>query len=288
MQMDSITPPPQPRSTAKRKRSGKAREEAKAAIAAAHAAAEAAATIPQEEEQDGKGRGVKRKREDGDEPACFRKRGGRAGEWRCGVGRCVRVEGGKLKAGVKKAKMTTSAAEVVKGAAGRAKPLPTDGTTKSTRKEGKVGKAVVGEDEEDDLAAHNAAADAAGWDSGSVGGLSDDEDDDDMDDSDADSDVVREEDYMSTSPGPSTSTAAAAPGKKDKESKNNGSASLFLPTFVSGFKMGDYDSDPDDDEKRDKKNGKGVVNNPSLRLSVAGFLWLLWCFLWPSTSSYSV
>ena len=170
------------------------------------------------------------------------------------VGWCVGVEGGKLKAGVKKAKMTTSAAEVVKGAAGRAKPLSTDGATKSARKERKEAKAVLGENEEDDLAAQNAAADAAGWESGSVGGLSDDEIDD-MDDSDADSDVVREEDYMSTSPGPSTS--AAAPGKKGKESKNNGSASLFLPSLASGFTMGDYDSDPDEDEKRDKKSGKG-------------------------------
>lgn len=171
------------------------------------------------------------------------------------VGWSVGVEGGKLKAGVKKARTTTSAVEVVKGAAGRAKPLSTDGAAKSARKERKEAKAVLGEDEEDDLAAQNAAADAAGWESGSVGGLSDDEAED-MDDSDADSDVVREEDYMSTSPGPSTS-AAAAPGKKGKESKNNGSASLFLPTLASGFTMGDYDSDPDEDEKRDKKSGKG-------------------------------
>ncbi|KAJ9092192.1 hypothetical protein QFC21_006938 [Naganishia friedmannii] len=169
------------------------------------------------------------------------------------VGWCVGVEGGKLKAGVKRAKPTPQ--EDARKGGKHSVPSASksaDGSGKFGRKERM--EFVLGE--EDDLAAQNAAADAAGWESGSVDDVSGEEDgdlsDDDMDDSDADSDVVRQDDYTSASSGPS-----APSGKKSKETKNNGSASLFLPTLASGFTMGDYDSDPDEDDRRDKKSGKG-------------------------------
>ncbi|KAJ9111615.1 hypothetical protein QFC22_006488 [Naganishia vaughanmartiniae] len=162
------------------------------------------------------------------------------------VGWCVGVEGGKLKAGVKRARPTTPP-DVMSKAAGKQHSV-TNASGKSARKERK--EVVLGDD--DDLAAQNAAADAAGWESGSVDDFSGDDSDNDEDDDMDDSDVVREEDYGSSSPGP----LAAAPGKKPTQ-KNTGSGSLFLPTLASGFTMGDYDSDPDEDERRDKKSGKG-------------------------------
>lgn len=172
---------------------------------------------------------------------------------------CAGVEGGKLKAGGsagggKRVKTTQEDVDVVVRKGKQVGGDALGGAGRKERKEKLVVPGRVDVEEEDDLAAQNAAADAAGWESGSVDGFSDD-DDEDMDDSDGDSDVIREEDYASVSPGPSNSAPKGTKGKE--KPMTTGSSSLFLPTLSSGFTMGDYDSDPDEDERRDKKSGKG-------------------------------
>lgn len=169
---------------------------------------------------------------------------------------CIGVEGGKLKSGKAKGKVelpkkkeeaTTSIRK--NGAAPRvdAKQAP----IKTNRLE---------QDEDDDLAAQDAAADAAGWESGSVG--SDGDDDGSGDESDANHDLLgsdsdSDDDKPALKRPRTLESSFSPPPAKGSSKKADGSGSLFLPTLASGFTMGSYDSDPDEDEKRDKKSGKG-------------------------------
>lgn len=163
---------------------------------------------------------------------------------------CIGVEGGKLKSRKGKGK------EVKKA---------TEAASTSLRKDEKVSReqvrqpsaAAVQADEEDDLAAQDAAADAAGWESGSVGG----DDAESGDESDSEDDVLgsdSDEDDKPPAKRPRTlESSFSPPPLKPTSKKADGSGSMFLPTLASGFTMGSYDSDPDEDEKRDKKSGKG-------------------------------
>lgn len=163
---------------------------------------------------------------------------------------CIGLEGGKLKTQPSKGK--------VKGVEKKST------VTEARRMEPKMKVApkvsVAGAEEEDDLAAQDAAADAAGWESGSVNSHGDDDDDADRDPlSDAES---SDSDAISFSEPPakrSRTLASSLSPPPPKATKNGpaGSSSLFLPTLASGFTMGSYDSDPDEDERRDKKSGKG-------------------------------
>jgi hypothetical protein len=169
---------------------------------------------------------------------------------------CIGVEGGKLKSGKAKGKSdpkqgkemarTTLSRKEEQSSRTEAKPP----TTTAVRQV---------DDEEDDLAAQDAAADAAGWESGSVGS---DGDDDSGDESDANHDLLgSDSDSDDNKPAlkrPRTlESSFSPPPAKGSNKKADGSGSLFLPTLASGFTMGSYDSDPDEDEKRDKKSGKG-------------------------------
>lgn len=132
----------------------------------------------------------------------------------------------------------------------------------------------------------DAAADAAGWESGSLGGEddgdeeedSDAEDESDEEEEEDDEDVaierVTEDDphppqkrQRQISPPPAeppvptaSSTTKTAKEKPEPQAARPSTAvitsSLFLPSLKSGFTMGDYDSDPEEDERRDKKTGK--------------------------------
>lgn len=162
---------------------------------------------------------------------------------------CIGLEGGKLKTQPSK---------------GKVKGVETKSTVPQSRRmepQVKVApkESAAGAEEEDDLAAQDAAADAAGWESGSVNSDGDDDDADRYPLSDAessDSDAISLSEPPAKRPRTLASSVSPPPPKATKKGPA-GSSSLFLPTLASGFTMGSYDSDPDEDERRDKKSGKG-------------------------------
>lgn len=156
---------------------------------------------------------------------------------------CIGLEGGKL--GTRRV--------------GRGKVPATTATTTATSRRSEKPNTTASkqhvtavDDAHEDLAAQDAAADAAGWESGSVNSdddeedryplMSESEDEDEADGTDAERPTKRTRLAISSPP----------PAKKPA-----GGSSLFLPTLASGFTMGGYDSDPDEDDRRDKKSGKG-------------------------------
>lgn len=109
-----------------------------------------------------------------------------------------------------------------------------------------------------------AAADAAGWESGSVRGGSDDESDDDDDDDDEDGDdsddsgaILSDQEDI---PPPPSKKAKLAPPPAPKPGVPVKS-SMFLPSLAVGYTAGgsDDDFDPSDDERRASKSGRGVA-----------------------------
>lgn len=174
---------------------------------------------------------------------------------------CIGLDGGKLKTQARKDKGGKGAEK-----AGKAEKASTK--TESRRVDPKPkpdSKAMT--DEVDDLAAQDAAADAAGWESGSVNSDDGDEDDDryplmsDDEFSDDDSDAISTSAPPAKRPRTIASSISPPPQSKGTAKSSSkaaaGSSSLFLPTLASGFTMGSYDSDPDEDDRRDKKAGKG-------------------------------
>lgn len=124
------------------------------------------------------------------------------------------------------------------------------------------------------------AADAAGWESGSVGGDEDDADSDE-DASDAESDgsgAVDWDQFETDEAGetredapvqpaaatPKLPTKTRAKEVNEKSSKQAPQASItssmFLPSLNVGYTMGDYDSDPEEDDRRDNKK-QGLMAN---------------------------
>ncbi|GHJ89591.1 hypothetical protein NliqN6_5993 [Naganishia liquefaciens] len=162
---------------------------------------------------------------------------------------CIGLEGGKLKTQASKTKAKVA----------EKKPAATESRRSELKPKPITPKEMAADAEDvDDLAAQDAAADAAGWESGSIN--SDGAEDENryplMSDAESsDSDAVS----FSEPPAKRTRTLASSISPPPKASKKGpaGSSSLFLPTLASGFTMGSYDSDPDEDERRDKKSGKG-------------------------------
>jgi hypothetical protein len=164
---------------------------------------------------------------------------------------CIGVEGGKLKTGKSKGK-----AEVARGkqetagtGSSRIEKVPRE----SVKPQPKT--AVRDAEDEEDLALQDAAADAAGWESGSVGDDAASDDESDSEDGLLASD--EDEDRPPLKRPRTLDSSFSPPPLKASSKKADGSGSMFLPTLASGFTMGSYDSDPDEDEKRDKKSGKG-------------------------------
>ncbi|KAJ9107240.1 hypothetical protein QFC20_003775 [Naganishia adeliensis] len=169
------------------------------------------------------------------------------------VGWCIGLEGGKLKTGKGKGKVDLKKEKEMQSTSSR-KEKPARDESKQPRTTNTIRK----DEEDDDLVAQDAAADAAGWESGSVG--SDDEDDcvaDEDSDSNHGLGSDSDEDDKPAVKRPRTLESSFSPPPAKNSKKADGSGSLFLPTLASGFTMGSYDSDPDEDEKRDKKSGKG-------------------------------
>jgi hypothetical protein len=175
---------------------------------------------------------------------------------------CIGLDGGKLKTQATKAKVGKGAEK-----AGKAEKGSTQTESRRTDPKPKPDSKPT-TDEVDDLAAQDAAADAAGWESGSVGSDGDgDQDRYPLMSSDDDDSADEDSDAMSTSAPPAkrarTLASSISPPPKPKGTAKSsskaaaGSSSLFLPTLASGFTMGSYDSDPDEDDRRDKKAGKG-------------------------------
>lgn len=167
------------------------------------------------------------------------------------VGWCIGLEGGKLKTQASKSKpgkAVEKGSTKIERERTESKPEPT------------AVKPTAGADEVDDLAAQDAAADAAGWESGSVNSDGGDDEDryplmSDGESPDDDSDAIS----VSEPPAkrPRTLASSVSPPPRPSKKGPAGSSSLFLPTLASGFTMGSYDSDPDEDDRRDKKAGKG-------------------------------
>jgi hypothetical protein len=173
---------------------------------------------------------------------------------------CIGLDGGKLKTQATKAKVGKGAEK-----AGKAEKGSTQTESRRTDPKPKPDSKPT-TDEVDDLAAQDAAADAAGWESGSVGSDGDgDQDRYPLMSSDDDDSADEDSDAMSTSAPPAKrartlASSISPPPKGTAKSSSKaaaGSSSLFLPTLASGFTMGSYDSDPDEDDRRDKKAGKG-------------------------------
>lgn len=169
------------------------------------------------------------------------------------VGWCIGLEGGKLKTGKGKGKVDLKKEKEMQSTSSR-KEKPARDESKQPRTTNTIRK----DEEDDDLLAQDAAADAAGWESGSVGS---DVEDDRVADEDSDSNnglgSDSDEDDKPAIKRPRTLESSYSPPPAKNSKKADGSGSLFLPTLASGFTMGSYDSDPDEDEKRDKKSGKG-------------------------------
>lgn len=127
---------------------------------------------------------------------------------------------------------------------------------------------VQGLDSDDEVVMENKAADAAGWESGSVGG--DDESDDEAGagwesgseaavniappssaGSDSESDAPAAPPKKKTKAAPAPAPAPAKKDKKKSKDKDDGSSSMFLPSLAAGFTPGDGDSDPDMDYDED-------------------------------------
>ncbi|WVQ94448.1 hypothetical protein IAU59_001527 [Kwoniella sp. CBS 9459] len=126
-----------------------------------------------------------------------------------------------------------------------------------------------GSDEEDDedrgAGLHeDLAADAAGWESGSIGGndLDDISDDEAGSDSDAiDIPPTKKSKSLPTAASSSASSSKQPKPKAQKVEKGDITSSMFLPSLATGFTRGDEDdSDPDMDYDPDGVIGKqGVV-----------------------------
>ncbi|WVQ73822.1 hypothetical protein IAR50_003403 [Cryptococcus sp. DSM 104548] len=100
-------------------------------------------------------------------------------------------------------------------------------------------------DSDDELAQQHRAADAAGWESGSVSGG----EDSDAESDDSDAIPVRPAKRNKASSPPPKAPKAPKPAKKEKPSKADLASSMFLPSLSVGFTRGDDgDSDPDLDE----------------------------------------
>ncbi|ODN80731.1 hypothetical protein L202_02892 [Cryptococcus amylolentus CBS 6039] len=100
-------------------------------------------------------------------------------------------------------------------------------------------------DSDDELAQQHRAADAAGWESGSVPGG----EDSDADSDDSDAIPVRPAKRTKASSPPAKAPKAPKPAKKEKPSKADLASSVFLPSLAVGFTRGDDgDSDPDLDD----------------------------------------
>jgi hypothetical protein len=139
----------------------------------------------------------------------------------------------------------------------KGKRAPQPESDDESEDEGFVAGPVEGLDSDDEAVMEDKAADAAGWESGSVGG-----DESDGDDSDSDSDsegglrIAPPSDSESEDAPPKKKAKAPepkAPLKKEKGSKGkaDGSSSMFLPSLAAGFTAGDGDSDPDMDYDED-------------------------------------
>ncbi|GMK54616.1 hypothetical protein CspeluHIS016_0112020 [Cutaneotrichosporon spelunceum] len=119
--------------------------------------------------------------------------------------------------------------------------------------EGFVAGPVEGLDSDDEVVVEDRAADAAGWESGSVGGESDGEDSDS--DSEGGIAIAPPSDDGSEPEAPPRKKARAPEPKpasrKEKQGKADGSSSMFLPSLAEGFAAGDGDSDPDMDYDED-------------------------------------
>ncbi|TXT11059.1 hypothetical protein VHUM_01810 [Vanrija humicola] len=120
---------------------------------------------------------------------------------------------------------------------------------------------IEGLESDDEVVVEDKAADDAGWESGSLGGGSDDEGDDDGWESGSvsgfdgriapPSDSGHESDASDASDKPPrkrTKEAAPAPAQKGRTAKADGKSSMFLPSLAAGFApAGEGDSDPDND-----------------------------------------
>ena len=129
---------------------------------------------------------------------------------------------------------------------------------------------VVGSDEEleeGEFDEEDEAADAAGWESGSVSDgpageqIASGSDESDDGDSDADSlpPVPKAKRQREISPPPKKKPKSAATAAV--------TSSMFLPSLSTGFTLGDSDSDPDLDDDID---GAGVIGNKTVRKNRRG------------------
>lgn len=160
--------------------------------------------------------------------------------------------------------------KVTKGKAMKTKATRAKSESESedeSEEEGIITGLVEGLDGDDAAFMEDRAADAAGWESGSVSG----------DESEAGSDneggiaIAPSSDTESEPEAPPTKKAKApepqtARSKKEKKGQNDGTSSMFIPSLASGFTAGDGDSDPDMDydedgiigsKKAERKNRRG-------------------------------
>lgn len=136
---------------------------------------------------------------------------------------------------------------------------------------------IEGLESDDEVVVEDRAADDAGWESGSLGGGSDDEDGDDdgwesgsvsgLDGRIAPpSDSGNESDASDVPPRKRTKEAAPAPAPKGRTAKADGKSSMFLPSLASGFApAGEGDSDPDNDYDPDGIFGSKVAPRKNRR-----------------------
>lgn len=117
---------------------------------------------------------------------------------------------------------------------------------------------VQGLDSDDEVVMEDKAADAAGWESGSVGDDESDDKDEWESGSDGGANIAPPSDSDSDGEVPAAKKLKAAlaskPTAAPKKEKNKGkddSSSMFLPSLAAGFTAGDGDSDPDMDYDED-------------------------------------